>query len=166
MAETPQEPAPQEPTTADSALAYLREHGGRFTLDSLREQLLASGRDPATVEAAVAAWRRERAALPAAAWPRRAWPLALLVGFANLVVVGGLTSALLAGINRYVGGTGCLLTLPILVVFGGEIVVGTLWKERPFAARVLVLAPVFSVAIVAALLVGATGFCIIALNSK
>src|SRR6185295_8164136 len=131
MAETPQEPAPQEPTTADSALAYLREHGGRFTLDSLREQLLASGRDPATVEAAVAAWRRERAALPAAAWPRRAWPLALLVGF------------------------------PILVVFGGEIVVGTLWKERPFAARVLVLAPVFSVAIVAALLVGATGFCII-----
>ena len=45
-------------------VAYPREHSGRYSLEALREQLVRSGSDPASVEQAIAIYHQERPPQP------------------------------------------------------------------------------------------------------
>lgn len=67
----------------DLLVAYLRQHGGRFVVEALRQQMLSEGNDPALVEEAIRIYQSEKPAPP----PRPVWPLALGIAFANLAAI-------------------------------------------------------------------------------
>jgi hypothetical protein len=67
----------------DLLVAYLRQHGDRFAVDALRQQMLSEGHDPALVEEAIVVYQREKPAPPA----RPVWPRAVGIAFLNLAVV-------------------------------------------------------------------------------
>jgi hypothetical protein len=70
-------------TTPDALVAYLWEHGERYSPRVLRDHLVAHGFDPVQIDQAVAAYQAERAQLGIETPPpppRRGWSLGLSLG--------------------------------------------------------------------------------------
>jgi len=103
----------------DPIFAYLREHSGRYSYSALRDQLVENGYDPAEVDRALAIYQQENP--PAFAAREWVWPRAILVFFANLLLVPA-TSTLIRGFTG--------LSLPILILCA-EIVGGIALLSSP-----------------------------------
>jgi hypothetical protein len=101
-------------TTLQAVLAYLRENGGRYDLRALRDHLLAQGYDPATVEAAVAAYREERRLAPPSAAPQE-------------------ERSGCAGGAFLVGFCAALLNLAYIAFWISSLSRGRRWADLPFA---------------------------------
>lgn len=99
-------------------LAYLREHSRRYSLEALRDQLLAAGHAPETADRAIAVFQAQS---PPPEKP--AWPVALLVALVNFVVPAGCI-ALLAQIESDMDGPAAFLLLAPLVLFLAELIGG------------------------------------------
>lgn len=135
-----------------SALAYLNENSGRYSLEALRNQLLQSGYDPATVEQAVQAYQGSHPAAPKARTGRKillviavnAVLAAVAIGIANLPriseeVLSVLGAGLfLTGCAEFLGGLlmcffekvrswGLGLLLGFLLSFGLALLILTGW---------------------------------------
>jgi hypothetical protein len=138
-------------------LGYLREHGGRYELEALRQQLLAAGQDPGLVEEAIA-----RAGVTGPPPVERAWPLGLGIAAINIFALPFVFGAL----GSLAGGSDSALIvvglLPLLVLVG-ELVAGLLLLNGPRRrlGKALLWGLLFSFAIPLILGVLLIGVCLV-----
>jgi hypothetical protein len=136
----------------DPIFAYLREHSGRFSYSALRDQLLENGYTPADVDRALAIYQQENPpTFTAREW---VWPRAILVFFANLLLVPA-TSTLIRGLTG--------LSLPILILCA-EIVGGIALLSSP-QGRVWGRALLFGLMLTIAIPLLLVGICFLILSS-
>lgn len=132
--------------------AYLREHGARYTTESLRKQLISAGHDPAEVDAALRELEEARAPEVAAtrALGRRYWRIVLGVNLAALIAA---TIVTLFGPNgSYVLLVVLVLGLALVTTMAVTGLIGAILLGRTGLAVALILP------VLAALLLG--GWCI------
>lgn len=138
--------------------AYLREHGARYTTESLRKQLITAGHDPADVDAALRELEKARAPEVAAtrALGRRYWRIVIGVNLAALITASILT---LFGPNAaYALLVVVVLGLALLTSMAVTGLIGAILLGRTGLAVALVLP------VLAALLLG--GWCIAGLSGR
>jgi hypothetical protein len=116
-----------------SLLVYLRENEPRYSLDSLRAQMVKSGHAPDEVEQAIAVFQG-RLRPPEAP----AWPLAIGVALLDLLLAWGM-AALFRRLGT--GRVSCAAAVLLPMIYLGQVLAGVmaLAANRDRQARVLLL---------------------------
>jgi hypothetical protein len=116
-----------------SLLVYLRENEPRYSLDSLRAQMVKSGHAPDEVEQAIAVFQG-RLRPPEAP----AWPLAVGVALLDLLLAWGM-AALFRRLGT--GRVSCAAAVLLPMIYLGQVLAGVmaLAANRDRQARVLLL---------------------------
>jgi hypothetical protein len=152
-----------EPPSADpEVVEYLHRHGANFSLESLREQLVASGVSPEQIDAGFAAWEMERLSIPSP--PRRSWPLALGIAMATLALSAAAIGWAVSTSNQDAAAV-VLSLFPLLAV--AELIVGAVFlRSSPRVGKALLLAPLFALALIVVGLLLAFGVCVAAMSGR
>jgi hypothetical protein len=132
-------------------LAYLRENAARYSLDSLRAQMVKSGHDPDEVEKAIAVFQG-RLRPPEAP----AWPLAIGVALLDLLLAWGM-AALFRRLGT--GRVSCAAAVLLPMIYLGQVLAGlmALAANRDRRARVLLLGMLLFCGLVALILAALAG---------
>lgn len=137
--------------------SYLREHGDRYTPEALRQQLIDAGHAPDEVDAALAEWRSQRAAIPGTEEEKRrfmrlTWLIhgvVLAAAFVWFMVAtgGDSNTALLLAL---------VLGIVLLIGVGISSVIGKMLVRGPGLSVALVV-PVVSALLIGGSCIGLTG---------
>ena len=155
---------PGNPDDLTQLIAYLRQHSDQYSMDALRSQLLASGRDPALVDRAIA---EVNGAQPDAT-NRPIWPWVALVVVGNMVGLSTLSTLFIWLVSSF-DDSGLLFLIGLLIgpiVVIGELIWGIAIMNGPKArtGRILLFGAIFSIIVPFALGALLFGICLVVLG--